>query len=47
METLSCHSNGTAGAMAIKNTIFVVTNAIIISTKFQLHIPYGFREEDF
>ena len=30
-----------------KNIIFVETNAINISVKFQLHLRYGSRENDF
>ena len=37
METLSCHSNQSAYAKAIKNKIFVEANAVNISAKFQLY----------
>ena len=37
METLSCHSNQSAFAIALKNNIFVEANAMNISAKFQLH----------
>ena len=42
METLSCHSDESTGAMAIKNILFVEANVMNISAKFQLHSPYGF-----
>ena len=41
METLSCHSNESTCATAIKNTSFVEANFMNISAKFQLHPPYG------
>ena len=48
METLSCHSNESTWATAIKITLFfVVTNVMNISAKFQLHVPYGFWGDDF
>ena len=47
METLSCHSNQSAWASAIKNDIFVEANVMNMSTKFQLHTPYDFWVEDF
>ena len=47
METLSCHSNETPWATTIKNIIYVETNVINMSAKFQLHPSYGFWEEDF
>ena len=49
METISCHSDESTWAIkrAIKNTIFVEANVMNISTKFQLHSPYGFWGEDF
>ena len=36
METLSCHSNQSVYATAIKNNILVEANAMNISAKFQL-----------
>ena len=42
METLSCHSNETTWATAIKNIIYVETNAMNKNAKFQLHPPNGF-----
>ena len=47
METIGCHSDENTWATAIKNTAFVEANVINISTKFQLHPPYGFWGEDF
>ena len=47
METLSCHSNKSTWATAIKNIIFVEANVINISAKFQLHPTYGFWGDDF
>ena len=47
METLSCHSDESTWATAIKNRLFVEANVMNISTKFQLHSPYGFWGEDF
>ena len=47
MESLSCHSNESTWAMAIKNIIFVEANVMNISAKFQLHPPYGFWGDDF
>ena len=45
METLSCHSNQSAYATAIKkNNIFVEVNAMNISAKFQLY-PHIASEE--
>ena len=45
METLSCHSNESKWATAIKT--FVEANVMNISAKFQLHAPYGFWGDDF
>ena len=42
METLSCHSNQSAQASAIKNNAFVEANAMHISGKFQLYRPDSF-----
>ena len=42
METLSCHSNESTWATAIKNTHFVEANVMNIFAKFQLHPLYGF-----
>ena len=47
MEILSCHSNQSAYATAIKNNIIVEANAMNISAKFQLHPPYSFWGVDF
>ena len=46
METLSCHSIESTLAIAIK-TIFIETNVMNISAKFQVHSPYGFSGKDF
>ena len=42
METLSCHSNEIALAMAIQNIIYVEANVMNMYAKFQLHPSYGF-----
>ena len=47
MGTISCHSNQSSYPTGIKNTTFVETNVLSMYAKFQLHSPYGFREEDF
>ena len=47
METFSCHSNESTWATTIKNIIYVEANVMNIYAKFQLHLPYGFLEEDF
>ena len=47
MENLSCHSNESTRAKAIKNKIFIEANVMNISTKFQVHPPNGFCGEDF
>ena len=47
LETLSCHSNQSAWASAIKNNSFVEANVMNMSAKFQLHPPYDFWGEDF
>ena len=47
METLSCHSNQSAYATAIKNNSFVDDNPMNISAKFQLYRPYIFWGVDF
>ena len=47
METLTCHSNESTWATAIKNKIFIEANVMNISAKFQLHAPYGFWGDDF
>ena len=47
MGTLSCHSNQSSYPTGIKNTTFVEANVLSMYAKFQLHSPYGFREEDF
>ena len=39
METLSCLSNQSAYATAIKINTFVEANAMNISAKFQLYLP--------
>ena len=47
METVNCHSDESTLATAIKYAIFVEANVMNISTKFQLHPPFGFWGEDF
>ena len=42
METLSCHSNESTRAIAIKDTVYVEANVMNNYAKFQLHPPYGF-----
>ena len=42
IENLSCHSNESTGATAIKNILYVEANIINIYAKFQLHPPYSF-----
>ena len=48
MEPLSYHSDESTGATAIKNIVFVEANHNVmnISTKLQLHPPYGFWGDD-
>ena len=47
METLSCYSNESILATAIKKHNFYRANVINLSAKFQLHPPYGFWGDDF
>ena len=47
VEIIRCHSEKSTWATAIKNIVFVEANVMNISTKFQLHPPYGFWGEDF
>ena len=47
MKTLSCHSKESTWATANGNTMFVEANVMNISTKFQLHPPYGFWGDGF
>ena len=47
IETISCHSNQSSYPTGIKNITFVEGNVLNKCAKFQLHPPYGFREEDF
>ena len=47
METISYHSNQSSYPTRIKNITFVEGNVLSKYAKFQLHPPYGFREEDF
>ena len=42
---LNCHSNESTWATAIQNTIFEEANVMNMSAKFQLHSPYGFRDD--
>ena len=45
MGTISCHSNQSSYPTGIINTTFVETNVLSMYAKFQLHLPYGFRED--
>ena len=45
METLSCHSNETTCATAIKNILYVEDDNTNIYAKFRLHFPYKFFEK--
>ena len=45
-ETLSCHSNESTWATAIKNIKFVEANVINISAKFQQYPLFGFWENN-
>ena len=48
IENICCHSDESTWATAIKkNKMFVEANVMNISTKFQLHPPYGFWGEEF
>ena len=47
MEALSCNGNKSTWATAIKSTIYIEANVMNMHAKFQLHLPYGFRGEDF
>ena len=47
METISYHSNQSSNQTGIKNIPLVEGNVPSKYAKFQLHPPYGFREEDF
>ena len=46
MKNLSCHSNESAKAMAIKNVSFVDANVMNISAKFQLYPPLNMASEE-
>ena len=46
METIGCHSNQSSYTTGIKNITFVEGNVLSKYAKFQLHPPYGFREEN-
>ena len=46
MGTISCHSNQSFYPTGLKNTTFTEANVLSMYAKFQLHPPYGFREED-
>ena len=45
METVGCHSNESSWALKIKNVTFVEGYVLSKYAKFQLHPPYGFRED--
>ena len=47
METLSCHSNESTWAMAIKNIIYVEANVMNMYAKFQLHPLMASEEKIF
>ena len=47
MENISCHSNQSSYPTRIKNSIYVDVNVLSMYAKFQLHPPYGFREDFF
>ena len=47
IEAISCHSNQSSYPSGIKTRTFVEGNVLSKYAKFQLHHPYGFREEDF
>ena len=47
MGTISFHSNQSPYPTRIKNTNYVEANVLSMYTKFQVHPPYGFGEEDF
>ena len=47
MKTINYHSNQSFYPTGIKNTTDVEGNVLSKYVKFQLHSPYGFREEDF
>ena len=40
-------TNEPKGSGELKKATFVETNVMNISAKFQLHLPYGFWEDDF
>ena len=46
MGTISCNSNLSSYPTGIKKITFVEGNVLSKYAKFQLHPPYGFREED-
>ena len=47
MEIISCHSNQTAGAIAMKNSNSIEVSTKIISVKFELYWPQSFCGDDF
>ena len=47
MENLSCHSNESTRATAIKKQNFVEAYVMNISAKFQFYPPYGLWGDDF
>ena len=46
VATLSCHTNQSFWAIAMKNTTFVEANTKNISAKSQPYVPYGFWGDD-
>ena len=47
MGTISCDSNQSSYPTEIKHIIYDEANVLSMYAKFQLHSPYGFRQEDF
>ena len=47
MESLSCYSEESTWATAIKNALFVEANNMNNFTKIQRHAPYGFWGDEF
>ena len=47
METLSCHSNQTAGVIAMKNSNSIEASTKILSVKFELYWPHSLCRDDF
>ena len=45
MEILSCHSNKSTSATALKNILLVEANVMNVSVKFQLYPQHGFWDD--